>query len=205
MPWTGTSVSWPGFGTAGLAQQQVDEQVAGLGLAVIVGVGCSWFAALAAAISACSALISASSAARSSSLARRFRSSSSRALTVSTKRAAASCSCASVVVGTDALRGSASAENASAGRLRAACVGAGEPIGDVEQLAQARDCAVEADAARLVGRLVAKILDDARLGDQRGTKHLLKCRLVDAGRERGFERILQRPFVAIEPVDDCLQ
>src|SRR6185437_15409988 len=45
----------------------------------------------------------------------------------------------------------------------------------------------------------------ARLGDERWPYKLLECRLVDTRGERRLERILQRAFMAIEPVDDALQ
>ena len=188
---------------AGLAQQQVDKEVAGLGLVVVVRVGAAWFAALAAAISARSALISASSAARSSSLGRRAASAASRALTVSAKRRPISCNCANVVAGTCASRGSASMRNAASG-LGSVSIGAGEPIGDVEEFAQ-RACGLRTRHRLAVRRGVAGVLDEARLDGERAADQRLESSVRREGGERRIVGVPEGAVVPVEPVDRGLQ
>src|SRR5437667_433039 len=58
---------------------------------------------------------------------------------------------------------------------------------------------------RFMRGLVAEVFDEARLGDQGRANKFLKRRLMNACRESRLERVLQRAFVAIEPVDDSLE
>jgi hypothetical protein len=89
--------------------------------------------------------------------------------------------------------------------LNPARIGVSEPIADVKQLAETRDGTAEGDRTGFVRGLIAEVLDDSRFGNQRWTEQFLERRLVETCRERGLEGVLQRAFMAIEPIDDGLE
>ena len=163
------------------------------------------FAAFAAATSARSAASSASSAARCVSLASRCCSASSRALTLSAKRAQLPAvalrwrprlaSCAAALA----------ARRPDRAWLRPARVGPGQPIGEMEQLAQRGDRLVGRHGPRLVHRHVAEVLDDPRLGDERAPDERSERRFMDACRERGLVRVSQAAVALVEPPDRDLE
>ena len=89
-------------------------------------------------------------------------------------------------------------------RLRAARIGAREPVGDMEEFAQA--------GGRLSGRDrfamrcgVAGVLDEARLGGERLSDQGPEGRLGKVCRQRRLERVFQGAVVAKKPVDRGFQ
>ena len=93
---------------------------------------------------------------------------------------------------------------ASAGGFAPARVGAREPIGEVEELAQA--------AGGLSGRHrlavrggVAGVLHEARLDGERAADQRLEARLGEQRGQRRVVGVLQRAVVPVEPADGGLQ
>ena len=121
------------------------------------------------------------------------------------KRRATSCNCASVVAAhLRHARQRLDAEGGIGRRLRPARIGAREPIGEVEELAQA--------ARGLAGRHllavrggVAGVLHEARLDGERAADQRLEARLGEQRGQRRVVGVLQRAVVPVEPADGGLQ
>ena len=88
--------------------------------------------------------------------------------------------------------------------LGAARIVVGEPIGDVEELAQAGR-RLRGRNRLAVGGGVAGVLDEARLGRKRAADQRLERRFGEMRGERRLVGILQRPVVPVEPLDRGLQ
>jgi hypothetical protein len=89
--------------------------------------------------------------------------------------------------------------------LGALAIGAHQPIGHMKQFADCRDGIGGRNGLGFMGSLVAEVLDDARLGDERRPEELLECRLVDARAERPLVGVLQARLAPVEPIDNRLQ
>lgn len=89
--------------------------------------------------------------------------------------------------------------------LGALSVSAHQPVGNMKQLADGRDRVSGRNGLGFMGGLVAEVLDDARLGDERRAEELLEGCFVDASGERPLVRVVQARFAAVEPIDDRLQ
>ena len=96
------------------------------------------------------------------------------------------------------------AEGGIGRRLRPARIGAREPIGDVEEFAQAA-CGLSGRHRFAVRGGVAGVLHEARLDRERAADQRLEARLGEQRGERRVVRVFQRAIVAVEPADGGLQ
>ena len=101
---------------------------------------------------------------------------------------------------------SVSGEGSRVRGLGAAGVGARQPVAEVKQLAHRRHPVPRGNGAgALVSGFVAQVLDHLGLGQQRRADQVAERRLVEARRKRVLERRLQAALMAVEPADERLQ
>jgi hypothetical protein len=96
-------------------------------------------------------------------------------------------------------------EHHSRRRAPDAAIGAGEPVGHMEQLAYGDQRVVVRDRALAVHGAVAERVDDACLAEHRFARRLLETRLVDQRREIVLIRQLERRVVLVRPGDRQFQ
>ena len=190
---------------AGFAQQQVDEQIAGLGLAIIVRIGGGLVGGLDGRDLALqrSDLGFERGAAFLADLARKF----GRLARLDRLLEAA----ADLLQLRQRLRRHLGktrqrldAERGIRRGLRAARIIAREPIGDVEEFAQAGRGLGGGNCLAVRGS-VAGVLDEARLDRKRAPDQRLERGLGEMGGERRLVGVLQRPVMPVQPLDRGLQ